>query len=411
MSSATTTLVANVTRVTATATPPTTASSKQNYAAVRNKRFSNKKGLSVSIDKRWNDIIAALTATEQASIQQQLTNAIAEFRRRMPHVKSWTDLDLVDAKSLMMSTVYIDITIQRLLDPDWILKIINKFKETMVMPISVYKDEQGVYHARDGQHTLIVLWIIATKILGVNPDNVQIPVNIYKDKTRAEVRENFISSNSDGKLQLDAFDIYEQKICGVRVDGSKNPDWLQTELKQRHIETNGMFVTAKKFGDANEPGAISRLNEINKMSVDAVKNCCEYLKIVGCDNRAVEEKEMVMMGQFFDRCYHAEQKYKTNREEGDPNVVVTAAFIKDLATVTTKLWNANFEPGSKFWVKGDTAYKNWHKTTGITTKPKFMSEPVHGMPFMLACLNNHFSHAVPLNRSTSEFNPSKTDLF
>jgi len=410
MSSATT-LVANNTQVNATAITTATASSKQNYAAVRNKRFSNKKGISVSIDKRWNDTIAALPAKEQASISQQLTNAVAEFRRRMPHVKSWTDLDLVEAKSLMMSTVYIDITIQRLPDPDWILKIINKFKESMVTPIAVYKDEHGVYHARDGQHTLIVLWIIATKILGINPDNVQIPVNIYKDKTRAEVRENFISSNSDGKLQLDAFDIYEQKICGVRVDGSKNPDWLQTELKQRHIENNGMFVTAKKFGDADEPGAISRLHEINKMQAVAVKNCCEYLKIVGCNNRAVEEKEMVMMGQFFDRCYHAEQNYKTNKKDQLPNVVVTPSFIKDLATTTTKLWNADFKPDSKFWKKGAVAYVNWHTSVDIKTKAKFMPEPVHGMPFMLACLDKHFSYAIPLNSSTSEFTPAEKDLF
>lgn len=411
MSSATTTLVANITRVNAAAQQHIIANSTQNYAAIRNKRFSNKQGLSVTIAKRWNDLIAAMTTTEQASVQQQLNNAIAEFQRRMPHVKSWSDLDLVESKTVTMTAIYIDVTIQRLLDVNWVLKILNKFKETMVMPISLYKDDNGVYHARDGQHTLIMLWLVATKILGENPDNIQIPVNIYKDKTRAEVRENFITSNSDGKLPLDAFDIYEQKVTGVRVDGSKNPEWLDAERKQQHIENNGLFITAKKFGDDDQSGAISRLHEINKMSVDAVKNCCEYLKLVGCDKRPVDEKEMVMMGQFFDRCYHAEQFYKTNKKDNPPNVVVTTAFIKDLATTTTKLWDADFAPDSKFWKKGAVAYSNWHKTTGINTKPKFLSEPVHGLPFMLACLNKHFSYVIPENRSTSEFTPDEKDLF
>lgn len=411
MSSATAVLAATASQAKTPIISTVTANSTQSYAAVRNKRFSNKNGLSVTIAKRWNDLIAAMTLSEQASVQQQLNNAIAEFKRRMPHVKSWDDLDLVESKTVTMTAIYIDVTIQRLLDVNWVLKILNKFKETMVMPISLYKDDNGVYHARDGQHTLIMLWLVATKILGLNPDTVQIPVNIYKDKTRSEVRENFITSNSDGKLPLDAFDIYEQKVTGVRVDNSKNPEWIEAERKQQHIENNGLFITSKKFGDEKQPGAISRLHEINKMSVDAVKNCCEYLKLVGCDKRPVEEKEMVMMGQFFDRCYHAEQKYKYNKEDGDPKVVVNTAFITDLAKITTQLWNADFAPDSVFWKKGAVAYVNWHTTTGINTKPKFLSEPVHGLPFMLACLNKHFPYAIPQNRSTSEFTPAEKDLF
>ena len=84
-------------------------------------------------------------------------------------------------------------------------------------------------------------------------------------------------------------------MFGVRVDASTNPSWVEVEEKQCAIEAMGFFVTSKKFGDEDEPGAITRLQEINKLDVKTVKVLMQYLALVGANQRPVVEKEMVMM--------------------------------------------------------------------------------------------------------------------
>ena len=283
----------------------------------------------------------------------------------------------------------------------------------MVVPIQVYKDTNGVMQAWDGQHTLLTLWIIATQIFDEDPNTLTIPINLYKSNQKSEMRHSFISHNGgDGKLKLDAIDIFEQQVFGIRVDKSTNPDWAETEQKQTYLEEHGLFVTAAKFGDTHMPGAITRLQEINKMHPISVKWLSQYLSAVGCTTRPAVEKEVVMMGYFFDKCRIAK-------------INVTDSYIAKLANVTTSLWGADFSPTSRFWVKAERAYKNWHtivntkldangkeiETSGKKIEPRFDKNPPQGMPFLLAQLKKSFDGAVFESQSSSEFTPAVTDLF
>lgn len=372
------------------------------YAQTKNSRFSNTKSSVCSIAQRWNQTYNALPPYHRQLVDNALAGATAEFRRRNPHIKTWQDLQLAEARDTVMASINIDGTMQRQLDIFWVLKLLNHFMATMVVPIQVYRPDpnRDEFLAWDGQHTIVLLWLIATQILGENPKNIVVPVNVYHSNLKAEMRANFISLNSkEGKKQLDPIDIFEQQIFGVRVDGSKNPFWIDAERKQRQIEQYGLFVTAKKFGDDDEAGAITRLQEINKLSVESVGWLCEYLALSTQLSRPVEEKEMVIMAHYFDRCRLDE-------------INVDSKYIAKLHSVLDTYFNCDFSPMGNFWVKASTAYHNWHNAnaTGYSSG-RFNKEPVHGFPFLIAQLHKSFAGKVPRNDSKSSFWPAVGDLF
>lgn len=380
----------------------TTNGVQLSYAQNKNARFSSTKSNVRSIAQRWNETFKSLHPYQQQLVNNALAGAIAEFRRRNPNIKKWNQLLLAEAKSVKMTDIKIDGTMQRQLDIFWVLKLLNHFMATMVVPIQVYRPDpkKDEYLAWDGQHTIMLLWLIATQILGESPEEIIVPVNLYHSNLKAEMRANFISLNSkEGKKQLDLIDIFEQQVFGTRVDGSKNPIWIEAERKQQHIEKFGLFVTAKKFGDDDQPGAITRLQEINKLSSETVGWLCEYLALATQLQRPVEEKEMVMMAHFFDRCRLADIK-------------VDSAYIASLYSVCDNLFGCDFSPMGTFWTKASIAYHNWHANSSISnSNARFNKEPVHGFPFLIAQLNQSFSKKVPRSDSKSEFWPSAQDLF
>lgn len=379
----------------ANATPAT-------YAVTKNARFASNKSHIRAIKQRWDETYNALPKHQQELVDYALESAKTEFRRRNPGITKWSQLSLAEAKSALMSQIKIDGTMQRQLDIFWVLKLLNHFMATMVVPIQVYRPVAGKdeFLAWDGQHTIVLLWLIATQILEENPDNMIVPVNLYQSSLKAEMRANFISLNSkEGKKQLEAIDIYEQQVFGVRVDGSTNPIWIETEKKQQEIEAVGLFVTAKKFGDDTEAGAITRLQEINKLSVSSVKWLAKYLAYSTGLNRPAEEKELVMMGHFFDRCRQA-------------NIKLDDQYVAELFTVLNNLFACDFTPNGPFWVKASNAYHGWHNLNSGSNFPgRFSKEPVHGFPFLIAQLQKSFSKAVPRSDSKSEFWPEPADLF
>lgn len=373
------------------------------YASAQNSRFNNSASNIRTVSQRWHETINALPANIQSIVFTNLKNAKAEFLRRNPNAKKWEDLALAEAKTVQMSMIAIDGTMQRQLNVFWVLELLNKFLATMVVPIQVYRPKAEVdeFLAWDGQHTLVLLWLIATEILNIDPVNAEIPVNIYQSALKAQMRANFVSLNSkEGKKQLDLIDIFEQQVFGVRVDHSTNPIWQETEEKQQAIEHYGLFVTAKKFGNDDMPGAISRLQEINKLNPQSVADLCFYLSLSTNLTRQVEEKEMVMMAHYFDRCRHN-------------NIKVNDQYIIDLADVATLLWNADFSPDGKFWTQVCNAYHSWHfiNSNNLHTPPRCNKEPVHGFPFLVAQLTKSFPHPVPRSDSKSEFWPDSKDLF
>lgn len=371
------------------------------YAAAKNAQYNNTSSNVKKIKERWDETYNSLPVNLQRTVDYALQSAVAEFRRRNPHLSKFSQLPLAESKDALMSSVSIDATMQRELDIFWCLELLNKFMATMVVPIQVYRPDpsEDRYLAWDGQHTLILLWLIATQIFGEDPKNITIPVNVYQSNLKAEMRANFISLNSkEGKKMLEAIDLWRQWIFGVRIDGSTNPVWIEAEKKQRHIEDAGLFVTAKKFGDEKEPGAITRLQEIIKLSTESVGHLCQYLVHSTKLARPVEEKEMVMMAHFFDRC----------RIE---KINVTPEYVAAIANCTEQLWNSDFSPTGSFWVKASIAYYNWHSEHHANTNAKFSKEPVHGFPFMIAQFDKVLDLKIPRSDSRSEFVPMTEDLF
>ena len=374
------------------------------YAAKKNARFKSLTSNIQTIQQRWNDTYKSLSNENQQLVDDLLHSAKREFRRRNPHIKSFKDVKkyLASANDMSMNNVCIDGTMQRLLNIHWVIELLNRFVATKVVPIQVYKsNESDCFLAWDGQHTLVLLWLIAVHLFEESPENIVIPVNIYSSQFKPELRINFVDLNSSiGKKGLDQFDLFEQMVYGYFVDGNKDPVWKEAADKQVILETHGLFVTSKKFGDENESGAISRMQEINKLTVESLGWVCDYLVAVGAQNRPVEEKEMVMMAYFFERCRVAK------------NVTVTKEFIYDIATVAKRLWDADWSPSSKFWIKASNAYANWHDEHVGTGSPKFKKEPVHGYPFFIEQLKQDLpQYTFPENRSTSEFIPSSSDLY
>jgi hypothetical protein len=372
------------------------------YAQTKNARFANTRSNIRTIEQRWNETYNALPHNQQQVVDHALQMAIAEFNRRNPKLKTWNQLLLAEAKSVQLSEINIDGTMQRQLDIFWVLKLLNHFMATMVVPIQVYKPVSTVnqYLAWDGQHTVVLLWLIATKIMGQDPANLVVPVNLYHSHLKAEMRSNFISLNSkEGKKQLELIDIFEQQVFGAKIDGSTNPIWVEALAKQQKIEQFGLFVTSKKFGDDDQPGAITRLQEINKLDANTVGWLCEYLAHSTKLSRPVDEKEMVMMTHYFDRCRM-------------DNIKVNSAYIASIATTLDLLFGCDFSPNGKFWTKASIAYHNWHNSNSNSfSSGRFNKEPVHGFPFLIAQLHKSSSQPKPRNDSKSSFWPVLGDLF
>jgi hypothetical protein len=378
------------------------------YATRKNERFSNNNSSFVSISDRWRSSVSGLPAVQQRIISATMQQVVAEFKRRNPHIKTWNDIELAEARSAKLSEISIDVTMQRPLNAEWALNLLSKFSPTMVMPIHVYRDSSHPnLIAWDGQHTSVLLWLIATQVIGCKPEDCEVPINLYKAKGKAEMRVNFITLHSDeGKKHLDDLDRFEQMVYGVRVDrNTTNQSWVIAEEKQRKLEENDLFVTHKKYGDEHEPNAISRMPEINRISPETLGWLGFYLALATQGSRAVEEKEMAMMSNFFSLC-------------SMDGIAVDDAYITDLVSLFRRTFNCDFSPDGPFWAKASIAYKNWHTAMLASNAQlnnqitaKLSKEPSHGEPFMLALLEKSFSRPIPKGRSSTPFWPSKADLW
>jgi hypothetical protein len=118
-----------------------------------------------------------------------------------------------------------------------------------------------------------------------------------------------------------------------------------------------MFLTAEKFKDTEEIGAISRLNEIHDTSVEVVRQFAVYGKyVVGYQQRPIDTKEIPIIIKFLELCEQQDIKY-------------TDAQIEDLAQHCIDLFSANFNAKGPFWVQAHQANMNaWTKHN--KNKPK-----------------------------------------
>jgi hypothetical protein len=322
------------------------------YCDTINSRYRNNANAFQNLKDRLNSTLASYPLEAQKYKRYMLSEAIKEFQRRFPSVTKFKQLRLCKAQLVKLSDIRIDDTIQRKLDIDWVIKILSNFNEFQVQPVQVYHIKgtanQLLFASWDGQHTAIALYVVAIMILQ-DTDDVEIPATIYEVSLKSEIRENFIKGNGpEGKKLLAAIDLYHQMIYGVRCDGSTNKIWVEAEKKQQHLEQNGLFVTADKFGDTDQAGAISRLDEINKYDPAIIKELAMYLGLSVQDQRPVDPKEMYIMGSWF----------AMNR---DTRAEYTQEDMYKLYNILKDKFNADFraEVGGNngpFWQQVEDAY-------------------------------------------------------
>jgi len=370
--------------------------SSNSYAEQFNAQYAKSDSHFVDLAERFDSF-----CDESEAIEFRMMSR--EFRRRHPEFKEIQDIKkrLCRGRQGKLSEIEIDVTMQRLLNLNHVLKMLANFKATKVMPIQVYEDPErpGKYVAWDGQHTAILLYILCTMVFETNPAEFEIPINIYDVDGKAEIRENFIGLNGEDKLPLDAIDIFQQMVYGVRVDGSETPNWLEAERKQQMLEKHKLFVTADKFDNTKEVGAISRMQEIMQASPEVVEQFGKYWSAIR-KQRAVEPKEIYMMMSWL---MLAELQ----------DVVVDDNYIYDLADMNLGLFDANFSPTGAFWAKCETAYENWYEQQPQSAwqEPSMQKQPTHGLPFLNAQIVKSLGREVPTYRANNGFTPDEKDLW
>lgn len=336
-----------------------------------------------------------------------LTEAIKEFQRRFPTITKFKQLRLCKSQMRKLNQIIIDDTMQRKLDIDWVIDIITNFNEFQIQPIQVYKvpNSDILFASWDGQHTAMVLYIVSVMILQ-DTDDVEIPVTIYEVTLKSEIRNNFVKGNSkEGKKLLDLIDLFMQMIYGVRLDGSNNPIWVEAEKKQQYLEHNGLFATADKFGDTNQPGAISRLDEINKYEPAVVKELAMYLGLSAQDQRPVDPKEMYIMGNWFAMSKNERAEY-------------TQEDMYRLYDLFKKKFNADFSPDGPFWKLVEGAYLKYKEKEHqmmrnmfgenadmFIKQPKLNKDWIQGGTYLWHLVNKHYTGPIPKLTINTPFTP------
>ena len=399
-------------QVLALKTTGTKKSKSVSYATQQNSKFTSKKSHYLDIKDRFNTLLSLLPAMKQQGIRAALMDACNKFQKKFPHVTKWEDLNMVEATFMPLSDLLIDVTIQRLLSFPWVFAILSNFREVQAMPIQVYpvtdkvkylaNGQRGLYAAWEGQHTLAVFYVIAVIILKLDPKKVMIPVNVYPMSKKSEIRETFVAGNGpEGKKLLDAVDLYQQMIYGVRVDGNTNSAWVEAELKQQYLEQADLFVTADKFGDTNMPGAISRMQEINGYNSEIIRQFCMYTTTIPIA-RPIASQEIEIMCAWFDMA----------RKDG---IEYTDAEIIDLGNHLQTLFQADFQESSPFWVQARTAYTNWHneyyKNWDYPPALRFNKNWSTGGVFLWHQLRKTWEGRIPKLSISSPFAPAKKDLY
>jgi len=347
------------------------------HADIVNEQYNHRESNFVSLQTRITEAFKLAPKFEA-----QLEAVIEEFKRRNKDAwSSFSEMALVQAIPVDFSKILIDSTMQRPVNMRHVLKILNYFSQTMVMPIQVYKEGDN-YIAWDGQHTSIALYLILTKVFGELQANTMIPVNIYPVKQKLEIRRNFILLNGDAKEKLDFIDTYRQMVYGAIIDNSDDSIWQDTAKINDLLKDAGLFATHEKFGDEREPGAFTLLSETimakkmeKRKDVDVTRMFAKYWVYVN-EERPVQAKEARMLYEYFDACLKDGMK-------------IDDKYLLDFALFCKEYFEANWSETGSFWSKTKLSYETWYKKANPEEFEEnglkgFSTEPRHGIPFLIA---------------------------
>ena len=381
------------------------------YADKVNAQFRRTNSNFISLQQR---LVEALQVSPvNASL---LIAAVDEFKRRNPMWKSFADLHLCEAIQVSIDKVLVDTTMQRALNLRHIINILSNFKETMVMAIQVYEDENkpGYYIAWDGQHTAIALYIILTKAFGEQLASAVVPIVKYNVKKKLEIRRNFILLNGDAKEQLDFIDKFRQMVCGANIDGATDQEWMDCAIKNEYFREAGLFATHSKFGDEDEPGAFTLLADTlmskslkTRKHPEVTRMFARYWTFLN-EQRPVAAKEARQLYEYFNACYI----------EG---IQVDDAYLLEMVAFTKKFFGADFSEYGMFWDKVSMAYANWYRnananstdvdSNGNVIVRGFTTEWRAGGPFLIAQIRKSTNLKTPTYVPNNGFTVSKKDLW
>ncbi len=334
------------------------------HARKVNAKFDSNKANYVSWQARWNEALAKFPLEQKHQIISRLKAALKRFERKYPNIKSFQDqkFRLCKALTKKLTNILIDTTIQRELDVDWVIKIIEDFRSYQAQPLQVYRpmeedlpqvnDPDNTWACWEGQHTGMALYLIGTMVFGLGVEEIEIPTAEYDFANRVECRRTFMANNSkDGRKVLEPIDIIVQKIFAVRLDGADEPEWQTINEKQNQLQAADLFMTHSKFHDHHEAGAITRPGDLcdDKYSVELIRKFTVYAQaVLSTTPRAIDTKELPIICGFLKM---AEQS----------NIDYTDDQIQSLAYLCMNLFDANFHEDGPFWNQVCKAYTHWHE--------------------------------------------------
>jgi len=380
----------------------------KSHAQTINEQYNKTESNFISLNDRLKEALDL-----SPMYNQTLTAVVDEFKRRNKQWEKFIDLHLCQAVQVAMKDIWIDTTMQRNVNMEHVTDILQYFSETMVMPIQVYKDGDR-YIAWDGQHTAIVLYIILTSVFGERLADAIVPVVVYSTKQKTEIRRNFILLNGNAKKPLEFIDIYKQQVYGVKVDGSKDPEWIATAQKNDHFAEAGLFVTNNKFGDEDQPGAFTLLADTlmsktlkTRKAPQVAKMFAQYWIYLN-QKRPVDPKEARQLFEYFNLCHEQEIK-------------VDEKYLLDFVAFTKEYFEADFSPNGPFWQKVNQAYTTWYlkKNEGSDDVDKdgniivrgFVTEMKCGIPFLIAQIKKSTKLKTPKYTPNNGFVPHKDMLW
>lgn len=349
------------------------------YADKINQQFYKNSSQYVNIPQRLKQTIG-----NSSFYQSVVTDSVDEFKRRNPNITMWSDLSLCNSVKTTLDKIVIDITLQRMLVLFHATGILDNFQQIRVMPISVYEDPAapGQYVCWDGQHTAVVLYLIALAIKA-DISQCEIPVVVYQSHLKSEMRQNFMALNGDAKHPLDQIDKFHQMIFGVRTDGSQIPSWVLAEKKQQALEGAKMFATHSKFGDTDEPGALTRLDELMDIRYDLkiTEQFCKYFVSICKSSRPVQPKECWLMYEFFRQC-----QIEKIRVDDD--------YIRDVANSLKIAFSGDFDPIA-LMAQAKSAYRDhYERVNGYALGIRYPEVPI-GLTFLIKQIAKNFKGTMP----------------
>ena len=311
-----------------------------------------------------------------------------EFRRTHPEIKKFSDLKLPKAGACSLAELMIDPTLQRKLAVSWYEDILTNFNDAIVQELNVFLDPAypGKKLTWNGQHTLNVLYTIAVHILGEDPKDCIVPISTHQSQDRAVIRQAFIKTNSkEGSRPLTSIDLFIQKVHSVTTDGSDEPGYKEAALKYAHLQQHGIHLANSDHADADLPGALTRIKEVEDFPEALTKEYGMYYKYgLRRKSHRISKKESLMMFHFLALCAQ------------DDNITVSKQYVRRLAEAFKKHFDADFCEGGEFWEANKRAYLIWHENTyGDEYTPRFSPTVAHGMPYLIQQLRAIQFNGIP----------------